>query len=297
MINTLATETDLLEETTNRTNFILEYIDSLNWQEIAITAIIIAIQLAIALIIFFIVKWIGTTLINRGFTRARFVKTTSTSRTKTLKRLTLHVFNGILYFLLIFTILELLGIPVGSLLAGAGVIGLALSLGAQDFVSDIVNGFVILAEKQVDIGDTVVINDIWGDVIDTNLKTTIVKTFDGAYHYIPNRKIDIISNRSRGSMRALVILRLYANTDFKKVKEVIKNVTKAKIVDYPNIEGEPNIIIEPNENGQVTLKVPLFTRPGEEYDTQIDFYEAYLTALNEAGIALPSNTLDIQKQT
>src|SRR5699024_5625047 len=296
MIYTLATETDLLEETTNRTNFILEYIESLNWQEIAITAIIIAIQLAIALIIFFIVKWIGTTLINRGFMRARFVKTTSTSRTKTLKRLTLNVFNGILYFLLIFTILELLGIPVGSLLAGAGVIGLALSLGAQDFVSDIVNGFVILAEKQVDIGDTVVINDIWGDVIDTNLKTTIVKTFDGAYHYIPNRKIDIISNRSRGSMRALVILRLYANTDFKKVKEVIKYVTKDKMVDYPNIEGEPNIIIEPNENGQVTLKVPLFTRPGEEYDTQIDFYEAYLTALNEAGIALPSNTLDIQKQ-
>lgn len=293
---TEATNTDLLEETTERNNFIIDYIDNLNWQEIAIVAIIIAIQLVIAFIIFLLVRWIGGKLINRWFAGSRFIKKTSTSRTKTLKRLSFHVFNGILYFLLAFTILEILGVPVGSLLAGAGVIGLALSLGARDFVSDIVNGFVILIEKQVDIGDTVVINDIWGDVIDTNLKTTIVKTFDGAHHYIPNRKIDIISNRSRGSMRALIIIRLFANTDFKKVKQIIKDVTAEKMVDYPGIEGDPEIIIEPTEEGQVTLRVPLFTMPGEEYDTQINFYEAYLTALNNAGIKLPSNTLDIQKQ-
>lgn len=292
---TLLTQSELLEETTNRTNFVLEYIDNLNWQEIALAALIIFIQIIFALIIFSLIRWIGKTIINRSFKSRRFTKGKSLSRSKTLNRLALQVFNGILYFILIFTILELIGVPVGSLLAGAGILGLALSLGAQDFVSDIVNGFVILVEKQVDIGDTVVINEIWGDVIDTNLKTTIVKTFDGAYHYIPSRKIDIISNRSRGNMRALVVLHLFANTDFEKVKQIITDVTKEKLPEYPKIQAAPEIIIEPNENGQVTLRVPLFTEHGDEYNTQIDFYEAYLTALNKEGIKLPSNTFDIQK--
>lgn len=294
---TQQTDSELLEETTERTSVILDYIENLNWQDIGLAALIIFVQIILAFIFFGIVKWIGNKIINRSFKSRRFTKGISGSRNKTLNRLALHVFNGVVYFFLIFTILELLGVPVGSLLAGAGVIGLGISLGAQDFVSDIVNGFVILIEKQVDIGDTVIINDIWGDVVDTNLKTTIVKTFDGAYHYIPNRKIDIISNRSRGSMRGMVTINLFANTDFERVKAIITDVTNRKLAEYPSVEPDPEIIIEPNESGQVTLKVPLFTAPGEEYDTQVDFYEAYLTALNKEDIPLPSNTLDIQPTT
>lgn len=295
MLFTLLSQKDFYEETTERTNFIINYLENINWQEIAIALLILLVQLIVVVLLFMLIKMIGKKIIDRTFQSNRFVRGYSPSRKKTLQRLSKHVFNGIIYFLLTFTILELLGVPVGSLLAGAGVIGLALSLGAQDFVADIVNGFVILVEKQIDIGDTVVINDIWGDVIDTNLKTTIVKTFDGAYHYIPNRKIDIISNRSRGEMRALVVLHLFANTDFERVKEIIKQVNDHKLKDYPHIKKDIEYIVEPNDKGQVTMRIPLYTPHGEEYDTMIDFYESYLNALNEAGIPLPSNTLDIQK--
>ena len=290
---TLLAESEILEETTERTNFVIEYFQNLNWQEIALALLLIFLQILFAVIVFGIVKWLGTKLINRSFAGSSFAKGQSPSRRKTLKRLANSVFNGVILFLFVFTVLEILGVPIGSLLAGAGVIGLALSLGAQDFVSDLVNGLVILFEKQIDIGDKVIINDILGFVEDTNLKTTVVKDLDGAFHYIPNRKIDIISNHSRDNMRAMIIIRLFANSDFETIDRVVRETTYKKMEDYTTLVSQPEFIYEAAENGQVTLRIPIFTVPGEEYDVMVEFYEALLKALNKAGIALPSNTIDI----
>lgn len=66
-----------------------------------------------------------------------------------------NILNYALYFILIYWVLSILGLPVSSLLAGAGIAGVAIGLGAQGFLSDLVNGFFILIEHQFDVGDVV----------------------------------------------------------------------------------------------------------------------------------------------
>ena len=80
-------------------------------------------------------------------------------RQKTISRLLENVFNYTLYFFLLYCILSILGLPVSSLLAGAGIAGVAIGMGAQGFLSDVINGFFILFERQLDVGDEVVLTN------------------------------------------------------------------------------------------------------------------------------------------
>lgn len=275
-----------------QTNILLEYWNSIDWKQIFYTSIIATIKILIIFILFFIAKRIGNRLIKSSFNRQKN-RANNPIRVNTIQRIIVNIYNAILVFLVVFSILETIGVPVGSLVAGAGVIGLAFSLGAQDFVSDIVNGFMIMIEGQIDIGDQVIIDGTWGTIADSNLKTTKVKGFDGSIYYIPNRKIDIICNRSKENMRADIYVRLYPDTNIAKVRSIIQQVNQEKFPDYPAIVGNPHVIILPMDNGQISLRVDIFTKPGHEFDVQWDFFEYYISRLTAEGIDLPSNTLDV----
>lgn len=275
-----------------QTNILIEYWNNIDWQHIFFSTVIGIIQIIIVLILYLLAKKIGNRLIKGSFYRQKN-RAENPVRVNTVERIIVNIYNAVLVFLAMFSVLEIIGVPVGSLIAGAGVIGLAFSLGAQDFVSDIVNGFMIMMEGQIDIGDQVVIDGTWGTVADTNLKTTQVKGFDGSIYYIPNRKIEMICNRSKGNMRADVHIRLFPDTDTEKVRSIIRQVNKEKFPDYPTIVGEPNIIVHPMENGQASLRVDIFTKPGHEWNIQWDFFEYYISRLSQEGIKLPANTLDV----
>ena len=116
--------------------------------------------------------------------------------------------NYCLYFILIYWILSILGLPVSSLLAGAGIAGVAIGLGAQGFLSDLVNGFFILLERQLDVGDTVRLTNgpitIAGTVSSVGIGRPRCETQMGPWHYVPNRNIMVVSNLSRGNQRVLI---------------------------------------------------------------------------------------------
>ena len=80
--------------------------------------------------------------------------------------------NYVLYFFLVYCLLSILGVPVSSLLAGAGLAGVALGLGAQGFLSDVVNGFFILLENQFEVGDAVEVGAVTGLVSTVGIRTT-----------------------------------------------------------------------------------------------------------------------------
>lgn len=184
--------------------------------------------------------------------------------------------------------------PVGTLLASAGVVGLALSLGAQGFVSDLVNGFTILSGRQIDIGDEVKIEDVSGTITNIDLRTTQVKDFDGTMHYIPNREILVISNRSKGDMRALIDVRLFPNTDVIKVREIIEKLNKEQVPNYPEITVPPtDILFVSNDKNQLIMRVIMYTKPGDQYGVMNSFYEIYIHELTKAGIELPSGDFDL----
>ncbi|WP_027107778.1 mechanosensitive ion channel family protein [Lacticigenium naphthae] len=286
--------TDVVNEVAEQTNIFLDYFKNINWNEVSINLIGMFIQLMLALILFGIVRKIGTKLINLSFKKHFLQKSYLPNRYQTIHNVTMNVFNALLSFLLVYSVLSIFGVPVGTLLAGAGVIGLALSLGAQGFVSDIVNGLMILLERQLDIGDYVVIGDISGTVMDVNLKTTKLKDFDGTVHYIPNREITIISNKSREDMRVLIQIRLFPKTDFEKIRNIMETVHENLLPLYSQITEKPSgISFVSLDNGQVAAQVIMYVKNGEQWTIKNDFFEEYVEAITQAGIKLPANTLEI----
>ncbi|GAA0477378.1 mechanosensitive ion channel family protein [Alkalibacterium sp. m-11] len=276
-------------------NFFIEYWNDIDWEGIFSSIILFLMQLILTLIIFFILKKVGNYAIELVFKRYMKEEQTLPNRLNTLYTLSKNSFHAIIYFFLVYTILELMGVPVGTLVASAGVVGLALSLGAQGFVSDIVNGFMILLEKQLDVGDVVELSGILGTVEDVNLKTTKVRDFDGTTHFIPNRSITVISNRSRADMRVMLHVRLFPETDLNKVRSVLEQVNREWIPRREEITIEPTeIAFVPIGAGQIAAQVIMYTKSGTEFAMRNLFYEKYVDALREAGIELPKVNLDIQ---
>lgn len=282
-----------LNEIENPT-IIEELITSFDWRNLAQQAIIVGIRILFTLIVFFIIYQAGKWAIETGFKQYVKKQKHVSNRYETIYRVVQNVFRTIFSFFLIYTILEILSFPVATLLASAGVVGLALSLGAQGFVSDLVNGFTILSGRQIDIGDEVEIEDVSGTIMNIDLRTTQVKDFDGTMHYIPNREILVISNRSKGDMRALIDVRLFPNTNVIKVREIVEKLNKEQVPNYPEITVPPSdILFVSNDKNQLTMRVIMYTKPGDQYGVMNSFYEIYIHELTKAGIELPSGDFDL----
>ena len=290
----VASTLEEFDEVKNKT-FIEKLIASFDWEDIVRKAILISVRLLFTLFIFFVVNLIAKWAIEEGFKRFIKKEHQGSNRYETIYRVVKNVYHTIYYFFLVYTILEIFNFPVGTLLASAGVVGLAVSLGAQGFVSDLVNGFTILSGRQLNIGDEVEINDISGTVINIDLRNIQVKDFDGTMHYIPNREITIISNRSKGDMRAMIDVRLFPDTDVNKVRKVVKGMNTQLVADFPEITVPPKeILFVSNDKNQLTMRVIMCTKPGAQYNVMFKFYESYVYALSNAGIDLPYGDIDLQ---
>lgn len=213
------------------------------------------------------------------------------NRRNTIYKMVDNAVSYTIAFFLIYSILSIIGIPVSTLLAGAGIAGIAIGLGAQSFISDIVNGFFILLENQFDVGDSVTIGDFSGTVVSIGLRSTQLKGFDGTHHFLPNHTIDVISNNSRNDMRAMIELTLYPDTDFEIVKEIIEAKNKQLVPDYPEIVSGPNFVGPTNlGNGLVSYSIVFYTLNGQQFRVRDVFLTEYLQALKDANIDIPKNT-------
>ena len=286
-------EEDLkLNEFENPT-FMEDLISTFNWSEIAQKAIVVGIRILFTLLVFFILNMIAKWAIEAAF--KRFVKKNNrvSNRYETIYRVVKNVYHTVFYFFLIYTILEILSFPVGTLLASAGVVGLAVSLGAQGFVSDLVNGFTILSGRQLELGDEVEIEDVSGTVTNINLRSLQIKDFDGTMHFIPNREILVISNRSKGDMRALIDVRLYPDTDVTRVRKIIEEINTKHVSNFPEITVPPSdILFVSNDKNQLTMRVIMYTKPGGQYEVMNSFYEMYIRELSKSNIDLPYGDFD-----
>ncbi|WP_159546196.1 mechanosensitive ion channel family protein [Streptococcus halichoeri] len=271
--------------------FILNYFNKLKLENILLTLLEKAVSLVLLLIFFSLLKSVVNYLFEKAVEKSLPFSRQTAARRKTLSKLLYNLINYVLYFLLVYWVLSLLSIPVSSLLAGAGIAGVAIGLGAQGFLSDVINGFFILFENQFEVGDTVTLADINGTIISVGIRTTQVKGFDGTLHYIPNRNITIVSNLSRGDMRALIEIPLYATTDLNLVTKIIEDVNQKEVAKHPEIVGQPNIMgPQLNANGQFSFRITIYTKNGQQYLIYHTFYRLYQEAILNAGIPLPTTT-------
>lgn len=239
-----------------------------------------------------ICRRLGKTIINHFFKRYRekYQNTVTEKRIKTFHTLTMNILVYCLWFFWIYSVLSAIGVPVGTLIASAGVFSLAIGLGAQGFVTDIVSGFFILLEKQIEVGEYVQINAIRGTISSVGLRTTQIVADDGTLTFIPNRTITTISNMSRNNMTAMIQVAILPETPIDKVIQIINQINAKEIKNYPDIIGQPKVIGTVNlPNGKLVVQVNITTKNGAQYQISHDFLAKYLSELNKNGITLPSS--------
>lgn len=280
-------------------SILIKYWESLHLEDMAVNLLSKAVSLILLIIAFLIGKQVANWAFNKFFSHSPRLLGQSDGRRKTLIKLFHNIMDYLLYFLLIYWILAIIGLPVSSLLAGAGIAGLAIGLGAQGFLSDLVNGFFILIERQFDVGDSVIVGTVAGTVSSIGIHTTEIRGFDGTLHFIPNRQILLVSNKSRGDIRARIEIPIYATTNLDRVTQIIKEVNAEEIPNTPEMVGVPSILGPRNStNGQFVFRVDIFVQNGQEEKIYSKFFRLYQEALLKENISLPTpNTHILPAQT
>lgn len=269
-------------------DYIMNWISDMNWAVIFKDIGIVAIKLVLIWIVYMIAKSIGKRLILRSFDKIRKKGKVSEGRAAVLERLMLSVLSYTLAFIAIVVIFGIFGLPIGGLIAGAGVVGLAIGFGAQGIVSDVVTGFFILVEKWADVGDYIITAGVDGVVEEIGLRTTQIRDFDGILHFIPNRNIENLSNYSRGEMRALVDMGISYNhnaDEAMRIAQVVCHQVAAEdenIVDGPNVDG-----IQMIEDHKLVLRVTAQTTNMMQWGVQRKIWKALKEAFDENGIEMP----------
>ncbi|TLS37711.1 mechanosensitive ion channel family protein [Pseudalkalibacillus caeni] len=270
------------------TNPLNDWLENVDWAGIFLGLGIIILKLIAILIVYLIVKSIGKRFIERTFAKVEQRENMSAGRANTLMKLSLSLFSYTLIFIVVGIIFSTLGLNIGTLIAGAGIVGLAIGFGAQGLVSDIVTGFFILLEKQMDVGDYVTAAGYDGIVEEVGLRTTQIRGFDGTLNYIPNREVGSISNHSRGNMRALVDIGISYDDNIDKAIEVIQNTCDQiaglndAIVDGPNVLGVQSL-----GSSDVVIRVLCKTRNMEQWGVERQLRKAIKEALDTNGIEIP----------
>ncbi|MBN2176363.1 MAG: mechanosensitive ion channel family protein [Demequinaceae bacterium] len=163
-------------------------------------------------------------------------------------------------------------IDLGPILAGAGLIGVALGFGAQSLVKDLLGGMFILAEDQYGVGDWVNLGEAEGTVEEVGLRTTRLRGLDGTVWFVPNGEIRRVGNQSRLWSRAMVEIRVDPKVDVEVAKATLLSAAEAAITREdiaPVVLGTADVPgVESIARDAIVLRVFVQVRPGRQWDVQ-----------------------------
>ena len=206
-----------------------------------------------------------------------------------------HVITGtarsVLLLVAFFTILPELGINIAPLLAGVGIIGLAIGFGSQSLVKDFISGLFILIDNQYGKGDVVTLSGISGLVEDVGLRRTVLRDLDGIVHYIPNGEISVASNFTQDWSRVNMNVSVSYSEDLDRVFEVINKVGKELAEDpafAPLIIEAPQVLrVDAFADSGIEIKILGDTQPIKQWDVMGELRLRLKRAFDEEGIEIP----------
>lgn len=192
-------------------------------------------------------------------------------------------------FVVIVVILSALGVNVGVLLAGVSVVGVAVGLGAQSLIKDIINGFFIIMENQYLVGEYITSGTFEGVVEEIGLRITRLRGFSGDVHIIPNGQIGPITNHSRGDMRVLVDVTVPFEADVERIEQVLKACCTAFAERHAAVlvAGPTVLGVRSQTEAEITFQLFAKTQNGAQWQTERDLRKAAITALLESGVPAP----------
>lgn len=188
-------------------------------------------------------------------------------------------------------LLSTFDINIAPLLAGAGVAGLAVSLGAQTLIQDLIGGFLILMENQYTVGDVIQVGDVSGGVERLTLRATYLRDTNGRLHIVPNGEVRVVSNLTKDWSRALVDVGVAYEEDLARVLHVLE-ATAEEFAHDPAFEPqllEPPQVMGPISLGDwaITVRVMVKTQPGKQWGVARELQKRILAVCEQEDITLP----------
>ncbi|KAF0522168.1 mechanosensitive ion channel family protein [Pediococcus pentosaceus] len=238
----------------------------IDWEKIGVAFMEHFFQLVLITIIFWIINRIGKHIIRNSFQHHDPIEKQS-ARSQTVYAVVKNIFKYSVLFFYVYTILSNLGVPVGTLLAGAGILSVAIGLGTQGIVSDVINGLTILIEGQLRVGDSATIQSIDGTVVSIGLRTIELQALDGTLHYLPNRSISTISNHSRGSQTISIFLRISDPFEIDRAKDLLRDQLASIKQDTDKIKATPIVLAPVVEKTYGYLGVQISAKVKAGYQT------------------------------
>ena len=209
-------------------------------------------------------------------------------RARTLAILVKSVVTYVIDFIVILSILSVFNVPIESVLAAAGIVGLAVGFGAQNLVRDVITGFFIVFEDQFAVGEHVKVNGKEGVVEEMGLRVTKIRSFSGELHIIPNGVISEVTNLSRGPIRVMFEVEVAYEEDIDHVLSVLKEITERAAAEMDAFQEGPKVL-GVNTLGASGVSVLIWgrTTPGEQWAAGRELKRRIKVGLDEAGIEIP----------
>ena len=209
------------------------------------------------------------------------------------------VTSGVIFTIAGFLILGEVGLNLAPLLAGAGVLGLAIGFGSQALVKDFLSGLFILVEDQFGVGDIVDLDgSTSGTVEAVSLRTTRLRSVDGTVWHVPNGDIRRVGNKSQHWSRALLDIDISYDTDIDHAKAVIQRVADELWHERDDILEEPEVWgVESLGPHSVIIRLVVKTRPSDQYAISRELRQRLKEAFDAEGIEIPFQQQTVWNRT
>ena len=182
-------------------------------------------------------------------------------------------------------------IDIGPILAGAGILVLAVSFGAQSLVKDVISGFFILSENQFGIGDVIEAAGKSGTVEKMTLRVVVLRDVYGVMHVVPNGEIKVVSNKTRGWSRAVVDVAVARDVDIDRALDVVRDEAAQFSDDATwkhEVDGPVEVLgVESVSDNSVVIRSLIRTRPGSQWKVGREFRRRMKSRLYREQIEIP----------
>ena len=276
---------------------LMESFGALGWEEVPVW-VHLAVQ-ALGILIIIVVALIARAVMNRLLAslhkrlQARAANGEEKKRIDTLDRIFNYVSSVVIILLAVMLVMGELGLSIAPFLAAAGVVGIAVSFGAQSLVKDYFTGLVMLLENQIRQDDYIEVGGKAGSVEEVTLRYVRLRDGEGAVHYVPNSQITTVTNRSREFAYAVVEVCVSYDTPLDQAFEVIKK-TADLLQTRPDMAGkflgETEMFgVTQLSEAMVTIRIRVKVPAGDQWGVKREILGALKTALQQANIhmALP----------
>lgn len=215
----------------------------------------------------------------------------SRKRAETLVRLLKQAAYLTLWIVVILVLLTEVGVQIGPLIAGAGILGLAVGFGAQNLVRDVISGFFIILENQIRVNDVAIINGTGGLVERINFRTTVLRDLAGLVHVFPNGEISSLSNLTKGWSAYVFDIGVAYKENTDRVIEVMKKVGQElrddEVIGPLMIEDIDIFGVDKFDDSAVIIKGRIKTKPIRQWQVGREFLRRVKFAFDEHGIEIP----------